>query len=100
MLFRGAQRELHDQIINARNKAVAHAEAVNYPVEQVPPTPSAAGGTTFLQTTSERWHIVKDLNPDLDRFEAIAKEMRQRCAVHQFELAKSSYESEYKGGVV
>jgi hypothetical protein len=97
MPFQGSQRELHERIINARNKAIAHAEAVYYPVEQVPPS-APSEGVTFLTTTSQRWHVLKDLNPDLDSFEAIAKEMRQRCAVHQYEMAKSSYESEDKGG--
>ena len=42
--------------------------------------------------------MVKDLNPDLDAFEAIAKEMRQRCAIEQFNMAESSYESERLDG--
>ena len=88
--FVGIQRELHERIINARNQAVAHAEAIHYPVEQVPPSEP---GTTYLTTTSSPWHVVKDLNPDLDAFEAIAKEMRQRCAIEQFNMAESSSES-------
>jgi hypothetical protein len=96
--FQGTQLELHKSIINARNKAVAHAEATNYPVEQVAPSvPDGISGLTYLTTSARRWHVVRDLNPDLDRFEAIADAMRARCSVHMFDMAESSYKSASAG---
>jgi hypothetical protein len=97
--FLGSRRELHDRIISARNKAVAHAEGVNYPVEQVPPsTTEKPSETTYLVVTGTRWHVCKDLNPDLDEFESIAKEMRDVCASELYKMAESSYETSRGGG--
>jgi hypothetical protein len=80
--FEGAQRALHDQIIEARNKAVAHAESVNNPLQPVTTNVLATG----FVTAGRRWHVV-NLQVDLDAFEAIAQVMRQLCLNQQLGLA-------------
>jgi hypothetical protein len=70
----GNQHELHVQIIDRRNKAVAHAEWNYYPTSQIPVTPNASG----FATSSKRWHPVNDGISPSD-FRDIANRMRQAC---------------------
>jgi hypothetical protein len=81
--FDGPKLELHDQVIQLRNKAVAHAESTYYPVKIIEPFIPGAG----FATSSRRWHVV---NPqlDLDLFEAVAVEMHQLCLNRQFDLGR------------
>ena len=66
--------KLHIQIIDRRNKAVAHAEWNYYPTSQIPVVPNSPG----FATTSKRWHPVNE-GIDPSELRSISEQMRKAC---------------------
>lgn len=70
----GDFHKLHVQIVDRRNKAVAHAEWDLYPTSQIPVAPNASG----FATTSKRWHPVNE-GIDPSELRGIAELMKKAC---------------------
>ena len=65
---------LHVQIVDRRNTAVAHAEWDLYPTSQIPVTPNSPG----FATSSKRWHPVNE-GIDPNELRSISELMRKAC---------------------
>ncbi|HUX74875.1 MAG TPA: hypothetical protein VMV25_13415 [Steroidobacteraceae bacterium] len=79
MEFDDEQLKLHEHILALRNKAVAHAEYTNYPIDV-----SADGTSGGLEVTSYRWTVATE-RLDPFGFKCLADEMANRCALGVYE---------------